>query len=58
MTFADVQPELDRLEARMAALRIALRTARTSPHWPDWLVDLRAASARWDDLIDDVLAGL
>lgn len=54
MTFADVQPELDRLEARMAALR----TARTSPHWPDWLVDLRAASARWDDLIDDVLAGL
>ncbi|WP_432092020.1 hypothetical protein [Streptomyces sp. NRRL F-5630] len=49
---ADRERTLDRLEARMEALQLSLRTRRTSPRWGLWLHDLRETRETWFHLAD------
>ncbi|MEU7031387.1 hypothetical protein AB0A60_32425 [Streptomyces sp. NPDC046275] len=49
---AELERTLNRLEARMEALQLALRTRRTSPRFELWRHDLRATRETWFRLVD------
>ncbi|MER5227297.1 hypothetical protein [Streptomyces flaveus] len=49
---AEQERTLDRLEARMEALQLSLRTRRTSPRFALWRHDLRETRETWFRLVD------
>jgi len=49
---AELALTLDRLEARMEALQLALRTRRRSPRFELWMRDLHETRAIWHQLVD------
>jgi hypothetical protein len=49
---AELERTLDRLEARMEALQLTMRTRRTSPRFELWRYDLRETRETWFRLVD------
>ncbi|MFD8625224.1 hypothetical protein ACFV4E_15225 [Streptomyces hygroscopicus] len=49
---AELERTLDRLEARMEALQLSMRTHRTSPRFELWWHDLRGTRETWFRLVD------
>jgi hypothetical protein len=49
---AERERTLDRLEARMEALQLAIRTRRMSPRFELWRHDLREARETWFRIVD------
>ncbi|MFJ4569059.1 hypothetical protein ACIP4U_36485 [Streptomyces caelestis] len=49
---AELERTLDRLEARMEALQLSMRTLRTSPRFELWRHDLRETRETWFHLVD------
>ncbi|MGZ0200540.1 hypothetical protein ACNFR7_10180 [Streptomyces sp. RM1] len=49
---AELERTLDRLEARMEALQLSMRTRRTSPRFELWRHDLRETRETWFRLVD------
>jgi hypothetical protein len=49
---AELERTLDRLEARMEALQLTMRTRRTSPPFELWRHDLRETRETWFHLVD------
>ncbi|MFF7191405.1 hypothetical protein ACFZAR_40875 [Streptomyces sp. NPDC008222] len=49
---AELERTLDRLEARMEALQLSMRTRRSSPRFELWRHDLRETRETWFRLVD------